>query len=324
VPGAPNIVRIIPGNESFAIVYSNPTVDGGSPIVEVNATCNPGALTATVVYEQTCAAGAECATSIPLPGLTNGVAYTCTVTASNQIGTGVASTGITSTPRDAQRYALESLRTTFGTDANLTSQNYPVFLTASGAPVNSWGTGYYCNWDGVTCDLNGNVITLNMQGLQYFPFDPACTGDSCNSDTAHITGQIPNTIGGLAQLQELNMNSNHLIGTIPPEIGALTNLHTLSLMQNCLRGGLPATMPALTSLQVLRLNFQVADPAQASDSYCTTSGLSGIPDTPEMNALFQQIVGLGGVGAATCNLRNNSFICPIPSNSRSGCGATCA
>jgi len=81
VPGAPTLVQVTAGNAQATVTsYQPPASNGGSPILSYTATANPGGRNATV------ASG-----PITVTGLTNGVAYTFTVKATNAVGTGPAS-----------------------------------------------------------------------------------------------------------------------------------------------------------------------------------------------------------------------------------------
>jgi subtilase family serine protease len=78
-PGAPTIVSVTPGNGQ-ATVNFNDTAPNGSAITSYTVTSSPGNITAT-------GAGSP----ITVTGLTDGTAYTFTVTATNAAGTGAAS-----------------------------------------------------------------------------------------------------------------------------------------------------------------------------------------------------------------------------------------
>lgn len=81
VPGAPTSVNAVPGDGQAAVSWTAPASNGGSAITGYTVTSSPGGLTAST-------AGT---TSAAVMGLTNGTAYTFTVTAANAIGTGAAS-----------------------------------------------------------------------------------------------------------------------------------------------------------------------------------------------------------------------------------------
>jgi len=79
-PGVPVIVGVEP--EDGAISLSVRAEDGGSAIIFYQATCTDG----TNTYM-----GTSTSSPITVSGLTNDVAYTCTVTATNSVGTSTAS-----------------------------------------------------------------------------------------------------------------------------------------------------------------------------------------------------------------------------------------
>jgi hypothetical protein len=79
-PGAPTVGAASAGNAQATVTFTAPASNGGSAVTGYTATSSPGGITAT---------GA--ASPIVVPGLTNGTAYTFTVTATNAIGTGAAS-----------------------------------------------------------------------------------------------------------------------------------------------------------------------------------------------------------------------------------------
>ena len=80
VPGAPTIGTATAGNAQATITFTAPTSNGGSPITVYTVTSSPGGITKT-----------EASSPITVTGLTNGTAYTFTVTATNSVGTGPAS-----------------------------------------------------------------------------------------------------------------------------------------------------------------------------------------------------------------------------------------
>ncbi|MBF0485087.1 MAG: fibronectin type III domain-containing protein, partial [Candidatus Omnitrophica bacterium] len=80
VPGAPTIGTATPGNAQASVTFTPPASNGGSPITGYTVTSNPGGITATGT-----------ASPIVVTTLTNGTAYTFTVTATNAVGTSVPS-----------------------------------------------------------------------------------------------------------------------------------------------------------------------------------------------------------------------------------------
>lgn len=97
VPGAPTIGTATAGNAQATVTFSAPGSDGGSTITGYTATSSPGGITGT-------GAGSP----ITVTGLSNGTAYTFTVTATNAIGTGSASAASNSVTPSASGSTLLS------------------------------------------------------------------------------------------------------------------------------------------------------------------------------------------------------------------------
>ena len=79
-PGAPTKVTAVAGNGTATVSFAAPASDGGNAINSYTVTASPGGATAAGI-----------SSPITVGGLTNGTAYTFTVTATNTHGTGPAS-----------------------------------------------------------------------------------------------------------------------------------------------------------------------------------------------------------------------------------------
>jgi predicted RNA-binding protein with TRAM domain len=79
-PGAPTGVNAVEGDEQATVTFTASVTDGGGPVHYYTATATPGGRV-----------GTSTGGPITVTGLTNGIAYTFTVTATNDAGTGAAS-----------------------------------------------------------------------------------------------------------------------------------------------------------------------------------------------------------------------------------------
>jgi hypothetical protein len=83
LPDAPTIGTVVAGNQQATVPFTAPSSNGGSAITIYTATSSPEGITGTLSQSGS--------GSITVTGLTNGTAYTFTVTATNGIGTSAAS-----------------------------------------------------------------------------------------------------------------------------------------------------------------------------------------------------------------------------------------
>ena len=90
VPNAPTGVIAVKGNAQAIVSFTPPSETGGSAITSYTVTSSTGGITAT-----------GSASPITITGLTNGTAYTFTVTATNAVGTSTTSSSSNSTTPSA-------------------------------------------------------------------------------------------------------------------------------------------------------------------------------------------------------------------------------
>jgi hypothetical protein len=92
-----------------------------------------------------------------------------------------------------------------------------------------------CNWTGVECSDDGNVVKLQW-GFRDF------------------TGSIPPEIGILSTITYLDLSHNKLTSTIPEELYQLSNLEELFLYHNYLSGTLSTRIGQLDKITRLNLS----------------------------------------------------------------------
>lgn len=84
-PGPPRAVSVTAGNHTGLVTWKAPLLDGGAPVVSYEVSCgsdaSPSSFSASVPV-----------TRVTLTGLVMGVAYRCTVAATNAAGTGLPGT----------------------------------------------------------------------------------------------------------------------------------------------------------------------------------------------------------------------------------------
>ena len=142
------------------------------------------------------------------------------------------------------------------------------------------------DWYGVDTDASGRVVRLDLVGMW----------DSENSQPIPhgLSGAIPAELGGLANLERLNLVRNQLSGPIPAELGGLANLERLNLGSNELTGPIPAELGGLANLEGLWLySNQLSGPIPAE--------LGNLAHLDRLNLERNQLSGpipaeLGGLG----------------------------
>ena len=112
VPGAPTIGTATAGTGQASVSFTAPASTGGASISGYTVTSSPGGFT-----------GTGSSSPIIVAGLTNGVSYTFTVTATNSAGTGSASAASNAvTPRASQTITFANPGTqSYGTTPTLTA-----------------------------------------------------------------------------------------------------------------------------------------------------------------------------------------------------------
>ncbi|MBU6319908.1 MAG: hypothetical protein KGS00_09655 [Alphaproteobacteria bacterium] len=89
IPGAPLGLSATPGNASISLSFNPPASSGSSAVSSYSAFCTAGATTVSATGSSSPLAVSE---------LSNGVTYSCSVSASNSFGAGPRSTAVSATP----------------------------------------------------------------------------------------------------------------------------------------------------------------------------------------------------------------------------------
>ncbi|MBF0451375.1 MAG: DUF1566 domain-containing protein [Candidatus Magnetomorum sp.] len=92
-----------------------------------------------------------------------------------------------------------------------------------------------CSWYGVVCENNAHVIKLILP-------------------ENNLSGTLPQELGNIPNLNELDMHGNTLTGVLPTHIGDLINLDKIDLSDNLLTGNLPSEWGNIEGLLLLKLD----------------------------------------------------------------------
>ncbi len=306
VPGAPVIGTAVAGNGQATVSFSAPAFTGGSLITTYTVTSDPGAMAAT------CAAS-----PCTVTGLTNGVAYTFTVTATNGVGTGAASGASNSvTPAPPVPVANPVSATVAHGSAN-----NPITLNISGSAATSVSIG--------TAPTHG-VATASGTSITYTPmasysgpdsFTYTATNASGTSAPAVVTITVSNATvtytpanppaatAGVAYSQSLAGASG---GTAPYSYAIASGALPagVSLGTDGLLSGTPTVAGAFTFAVTAR------DSSTGTGPFSTTSGNlilnvtaptisiapGGLPGMVAGQAYSQSLSANGGVGPYTFSM----------------------
>ena len=146
VPDAPTNIQATAGNAQATITFSSPANNGGSPITGYIVTVNPGNRTVS-----------GSASPITVTGLTNGVAHTFTVRATNAAGNGPQSAA-TATPMTVPG-APTNVQATAGN--GLATVTFVAPASNGGSPI----TGYIVTVNPGSRTVSGNASPITITGL---------------------------------------------------------------------------------------------------------------------------------------------------------------
>jgi len=220
-PTAPSAVGAVGANASIDVTWSAPTSDGGSAVTGYTATASPGGRSCTWS-----SGPLDCTVT----GLTDGTAYTFTVTATNAKGTGpMSASSAPVTPSAATAPgAPTAVRTTPGTGSVTMSWSAPA--TDGGSSITSYTVtaspgGRTCSTSSTSCAIGGlgrmtsytfSVVARNAVGAGpasatpgTYAFDPVSLGIEVT--TTVVSRNVPFTIivGGAGPGSMVTLSAPH-------------------------------------------------------------------------------------------------------------------
>jgi hypothetical protein len=185
-PDAPSVGIATAGNGQAILAFAGPASQGGSAITSYTATCSPGAISAT-------------GTSSPITviGLTNGTAYSCSVTATNAAGNGPASAPsntVTPTGPPAND-GFSNARQLSGFPLNTSTVNTSA-TSEIGEPLHAGVSGGKSVWWSWTAPRSGRVL-ITTRGSTFDTLLAVYTGASLSTLTPVVSNDnAPNVNDG--------------------------------------------------------------------------------------------------------------------------------
>ena len=149
-PGAPTAVSARAADTQAIVSFTAPADKGSSDITAYTATCNPGGVSA-----------ANSISPITVTGLSNGLAYACSVTASNSAGTGPAS-ALSNSVTPLAPPASFTVSTNSGPNGSIS----PAVRTVTSGTTTTFtvtaDAGYSASATGCDGNLDGTSFTTGM------------------------------------------------------------------------------------------------------------------------------------------------------------------
>ncbi len=303
VSGAPTSPVATAGNAQVSVAFSAPSFNGGSTITGYTVTSSPGGLT-----------GNGAASPVVVNGLTNGTAYTFTVTATNSAGTSSASSASAAvTPKAPQTITFTNPGSkTLGTPVTLTataSSGLTVTFTSSTPGICSVTPG------GAVSSISAGVCTINANQAgntnyaaattvtQSFSFTPLPVGTITFATPISANVLLGNTLTNMAtsslsggSFGAISYTSSNLAVATVNSAGVATPV------------GLGTTVITATQAAVAGVN------AASSQSYTLTvvPGSYSGPTSQGAGAASISGAGSGSCGFASAQFTPSSAIGTLP------------
>jgi hypothetical protein len=201
-PGAPTGIAATGGNGSAEVSFTPPASTGGSAITGYTVTSSPGGITATGP-----------SSPITVNGLTGGVAYTFTVTATNAVGAGQSSTASVSvnvTEKLAQAITFAPL-----TDRVSDAGSFALNATASsGLPVTWAILSGPAMLAGSTVDLTGATGLVVIRASQ--PGNPIYGAAPDVTRTFTVSASVQTVYFGTVSTAGSSVKVGDIAAVLPP------------------------------------------------------------------------------------------------------------
>ena len=137
--------------------------------------------------------------------------------------------------------------------------------SARSRPNHNWfddlnGAAKYCNFTGVQCDTDGNVIILDLDEQGLSGTLPESIGELTGLHRLRLFnnnmfGTIPTSLYNLVELRQINLEFNEFSGiVIPEEVGNLQRLKRYLVQGNDFEGTIPESVCSLYQLRALDLS----------------------------------------------------------------------
>ncbi|KAI4966821.1 hypothetical protein ZWY2020_035960 [Hordeum vulgare] len=156
-----------------------------------------------------------------------------------------------------------------------------------------------CSWHGVTCDVSGRVVGVDVSGagidgtLDALDLSSLPSLGSLNLSYNTLVGSFPSNVSApllnifspakyrlpspTARLQSLVLGKNGFSGGIPPALGSISRLRVLELHSNPLGGAIPASLGMLRSLERINVSIaQLESTLPTELSHCTNLPVIGL------------------------------------------------
>ena len=217
VPTAPTAVTATSNANSLSVVsWTAPVGNGGAALTSYTATASPGGLTCTTANGTT--------TTCPVNGLTNGTAYTFTVTATNPAGTSAASSpSAPATPATVPTAPTAVVATSNANTQSVVSWTAPSSnggAAISGYTVVSSPGGFTCSAAITNCTVggltNGSAYTFTVTAT-----NSAGTGPASAASAPAIPAAVPSAPTGVTASSNAS-NQSVVSWTAPSSNGGAT------------------------------------------------------------------------------------------------------